>query len=99
MATLDAFHGQSMGCSRWEEGEGQVSGALKRDYLAKGVNSGRKSVVLQHVGGLGLRLTYSASKNFEVEKLNKTIKCLGSGQGPKLGCRAIRSSIDMGYHY
>jgi hypothetical protein len=36
-----------------------VSGAIKLDYLAKGV---RKSVVPHKVGGLGLRLTFSSSK-------------------------------------
>jgi hypothetical protein len=60
--------------------------------LAKGANPDRKSVVLQQVVGLGLRLTFSYSKNFEVENLNKPIIYLGNGRGPKLGCRAISSS-------
>jgi hypothetical protein len=63
MATLVAFHGQSMECSRREYGE-RVSGALKWDYLANGVNRDRKSMVLKQEVGLGLRLT---SNNFEVE--------------------------------
>jgi hypothetical protein len=44
--------------------DGQVSDAQKWDYLAKGVNPDRKSVVLQQVGGLGLRVTVSSCKNF-----------------------------------
>jgi hypothetical protein len=44
---------------------GRVSGSLKRDYSAKGVNPDRKSVVPQQVGGLGLRLTSSSFKIYQ----------------------------------
>jgi hypothetical protein len=56
-----------MECSTLEYGEGRVSGALNRDYLAKGVNPDRKSMVLKQEVGLGLRLTSSSSNNVEVE--------------------------------
>jgi hypothetical protein len=47
-----------MESSKWEYGEGFVSDALKWDYLAKGVNPHRISVLLQQVGGLIIRLIF-----------------------------------------
>jgi hypothetical protein len=45
-------------------GELRVSGALKLNHLAKGVNPDSKSVLLQEVGGLGLKLISSSCKSF-----------------------------------
>jgi hypothetical protein len=41
-----------------------MGGRVKSECLAKGVNPDRISVVLQEVGGLGLRLTSSSCKHF-----------------------------------
>jgi hypothetical protein len=41
-----------------------VFGALKRDYLAQGVNPDREYVLPQQVGGLGLRVISSSCKTF-----------------------------------
>jgi hypothetical protein len=42
---------------------------IKRYYLAMGVNSERKSVVPQQVGGLGLRMmTFLSCKAFQSQK-------------------------------
>jgi hypothetical protein len=44
--------------------------------LAKGVNPGRKSVVLQEAGGLGLRLAFSSCKIVQAENGNKPVDVL-----------------------
>jgi hypothetical protein len=36
-----------------------MSNALELDYMAKEANPDGKSVVVQHIGGLGLRMTSS----------------------------------------
>jgi hypothetical protein len=50
-----------------------VASEIKRDYLAKGVNSDRKPVVLQQSSGLGMRLTSPSCKTFQIPE------CLQSG--------------------
>jgi predicted GIY-YIG superfamily endonuclease len=58
-ASIWRFETGVLGAFQAESMEGRVSGALKREYSCKEVNSDRKSVVLQQVGGIDLRLTSS----------------------------------------
>jgi hypothetical protein len=51
-----------------------VSGPLKQDYLVKGVNPDRKSVVLQQAGGLGFKLRSSSCKHDNNASLDEDLR-------------------------